>query len=65
MKSVANGPSAAETKEMRKREQEYQAEADLHTLIQAEKIKSDPERLKRVGAKLAAAKRELDNIKVG
>jgi hypothetical protein len=54
--------------EMAKMEKQYQAEGDLHALIEAEKIKKDPARMK---AAMAARKEKmtamaaLDNSKKG
>lgn len=33
--------------DMRKREEQWQAESDMRTLVEAEQIKRDPKRLKR------------------
>ena len=43
-----SGRSAAEKKEAEEREAEWQAERDLNTLIDAEKIKQDKDRIARV-----------------
>lgn len=52
--------SAADRKKHEEQEKEWQAERDLNTLIDAEKIKKDPERMaaavKRKKAMIAAMK---------
>ncbi len=45
-----------------KSEAEWQAESDLNTLIEAEKIKKDPKRLKRVMARKKTLAKALDDV---
>jgi hypothetical protein len=56
----SSGMTAAEKKKAAEREAEWQAERDLDTLIDAEKIKKDPKRMdgvmKRKKALMAALK---------
>lgn len=52
----------AADKDWEKQEQEWQAENDLRTLIDAEKIKRDPKRLKAAMAKRKEMKKDLDAI---
>lgn len=46
-----------------KQEAEWQAESDLRTLIDAEKIKSDPKRIKAAMAKHREMKKALEAVK--
>jgi hypothetical protein len=50
--------------EMREMELKWQAQRDLETLIEAAKIKKDPERKERAMACLKEKRAELANIKV-
>ena len=59
MKSSSTKSAAAVPAE----EKEWRAEADLRTLIDAEKIKADPERLKAAMKKRAEMKKALDAVK--
>lgn len=43
-------------------ERDWQAESDLRTLIEAEKVKSDPKRLKAAMKKKREMKKDLDNV---
>lgn len=45
------------------REKDWQAENDLNTLIEAEKIKKDPARLKAVMARKKELQKALDGVK--
>ncbi len=47
---------------MPKEEQDWQAENDLRTLIEAEKIKGDPKRLKAAMAKKREMSKDLKNV---
>lgn len=44
-------------------EKEWRADSDLRTLIEAEKIKADPERLKAAMKKRVEMKKALDTVK--
>lgn len=57
-------PKPMSQKEIQAQEQKWQAEADVHTLIEAAKIRKDPEREKRAMECLKQKRAELDNIKV-
>jgi len=48
--------------EMKKMEKDYQAEADLRTLVEAEKIKKDPARKKAAMEKRKAMMANLEKI---
>ena len=49
--------------EMKKQEETWQAEVDLRCLIEAAKIRKDPERLKRALAKKKDMLADLETIK--
>jgi hypothetical protein len=51
-------------KDMAEHEREYRAGCDMCALIEAAKIRKDPERLERVKAKIDAKREELKNLKV-
>lgn len=55
--------SPASKKDHEKEEMEWRAESDLRSLIEAEKIKADPERMKRAMKKRDDMKKALTNIK--
>lgn len=44
-------------------DKEWRADSDLRTLIEAEKIKADPERLKAAMKKRVEMKKALDTVK--
>ncbi len=58
------GMTKAEKAEAEARERKWRAEADMRTLIDAERIKKDPDRMKGVKEQVAEQRKVLDSIKV-
>ena len=52
----------AKEKSMAAQEKEWQAEGDLRTLVDAEKIKKDPARMKAAMAKAKEQKTALESV---
>lgn len=55
-------PIAMSKSEMAKREKEWRAESDLNTLVEAEKIRKDPARIKAVKARKKELEKSLKSV---